>query len=149
MKIDFDAIGLVHTREPVEVVRSFIRRCWYFSARDQAKAPHSVFEEFAPPIIGHLIKTQPVVALVSKSDEKICHAWACGSPSLDGRPPVLHWAYTPKDLRRKGLAAVCIAAALGEYPSVIYTTFRFAPFDGNVRYRYNRFVLGRYADEGC
>lgn len=64
-------------------------------------------------------------------------AWACG----DDR--VLHYVYTPRELRGRGLARRAVEALFGRYPDVIHMTHPW-PRD-SARFRYAPHLLLRAA----
>lgn len=79
-------------------------------------------------LVREVLDTDPTVIVLSTGEA--LHSWACAG---GGR---LHYAYTPLELRRNGLARECIDAALGGYPPVIPCTFKW-PYP-SARYEFRK-----------
>lgn len=73
-------------------------------------------------LVDRLLDSGRTRVIVLATNDITVHAWAAAS---DG---VLHFAYVPPELRRKGMASKAIALALGEYPFDIRTSHLW-PYD--------------------
>lgn len=94
-----------------------------------------VFNAFYPHVVQSLLETESAVVMYREGKDTI-HAWACGRP-----PNLLHFAYVPEKLRRKGFGRAVIDSVLGGYPKTIYVTSSPLSLPHHSRLIYNPYVM--------
>lgn len=101
--------------------RHYLYTTWQRSYANLSRINRRVYDEHHPRLIERLIARSQTLLLCSPEVESTILAWACAEP------PVLHYAYVPKELRRQGFARELITRLMGEYPDRIECTHRW-PF---------------------
>jgi len=102
--------------------RAFVLSTWIRSYAERVRGivRRDVYLAHEPALVERLLASSRALVACSASHEATIHGWCVVAPSSR----VLHYAYTPPELRRLGLARELIRAAFGTYPTRLETSHR-------------------------